>query len=132
MHKVIDVMHRQDFSKGYHTICKAVWHQPLTAQQIDSAEAIEPILSKHDKKSNPIINTALSTIYVEDGIVTFELKGAFCSLEQSSVLRSISCGRWMGRIHRIPAWRSTSVGRWRGKPRWILRSIQSISSLVGR
>merc|ERR1719189_2743817 len=44
-----------------------------------------------------------------------------------SCFRSTSCGRWMGQIHHILVWKSTSVGRLREKPRWSLRSIQSIS-----
>jgi len=43
--------------------------------------------------------------------------------------RSTSCERWKDRTRHIPVWKSTSVGRWIAKPRWNLRSRQSISFL---
>ena len=46
-----------------------------------------------------------------------------------ATFRSTSCERWKDRTRHIPAWRSTSVGRWIAKPRWNLRSRQSISFL---
>ena len=46
-----------------------------------------------------------------------------------ATFRSTSCEQWKDRTHHIPAWRSTSVGRWIAKPRWNLRSRQSISFL---
>ena len=47
-----------------------------------------------------------------------------------STFRSTCDGQWLGRTHRIPAWRSTSAGRWRGKQGWILRSRRSTFFLV--
>jgi len=96
-----------------------------------------PYLHMQKDKKTSLVHHLIIYIYVQkilakaQSLTHSTCQGGDCVfLKFIWKLRSIFYGRLMGQIRHILVWRSTSVGRWRGKPRWILRSRRSISSLV--
>lgn len=79
--------------------------------------------AKRDKSSSLSFSFSLISQSLRDRGMIVQSRNAF---------KSTSCGRWRVQTRHTPASRSTSVERWRATRESIHRSIQSISSLVGR